>query len=188
MDKRHRRGVQRRRKAGKDNWKALKAFQQPFILLENDGCTVRMEIVLVSYHSPHTSFLFSPLKPPLNSHVVIMLECALSHSFIVCVSPQHVTPASAKPRVVVCSQRAWGWRRLQTFRFTPREPAPESSKSPSRGPVSYTATLLVFTIYGGTSLTFSFQLVNTVDMLYAGVGRDQSRAIRGVTIAILFIR
>lgn len=106
-----------------------------------------------SYHSPRTSFLFSPLKPPLDSHVVIMWESEywelflclfLTHFFFLCVSLQHVTPASVELRVVVCSQRAWGWRRLRTSRFTPKEPALESSKSPSRGQVSYTVPRLLY--------------------------------------------
>lgn len=62
-----------------------------------------------------------------------------SHSFLVCRSPQLVTPASAELKVGVCSRKAWGWRRRQILRFTPKELALENLKSPSRDQVSYSA-------------------------------------------------
>lgn len=120
------------------------------------------------YHSDRNCFCFISFTPHLIpllptetttelawGHIVgVGMLCLLpSHSFIVCASPQRVTPASAELRVVVCNQKAWGWRRLQILRFTPKELAPESSKSPSRDPVSCTAnTSLAFTCASWLSL------------------------------------
>lgn len=90
---------------------------------------------------PNTSFLSFHLMVPLTSYVFELRQrCLPPYSCIVCASPQRVTPASAELRVVVCSQKAWEWRRLQTSRFTPKELALESLKSPSRDPVSYIQT------------------------------------------------
>lgn len=58
------------------------------------------------------------------------------HSSNPCLHLQLVIPASAKPRVAACSLKAWGWRRPQTSRFTPRGRELANLKSPSKARVS----------------------------------------------------
>lgn len=152
MDKGHRMGVQSRRRA--EHWKAqsfplsLHPSWKWWIYCWN-GNSFCSHIIHPAPHfsSPHWNHHWTHMWSYCWSGNTESCSLSVSYSFIVCVSPQHVTPAFAEQRVVVCSQRAWGWRRLQTLRFTPKEPAPESWKSPSRDPVSYTEnTSHVFTV------------------------------------------
>lgn len=136
---------------GEGATEAQKSLHVPFILFENDERTFQVEGDC-SY-CRHLWFILDSIinsaSSPLWTYhwihtIVIILDCeqyeslALSHSAIVHVTPQPVTQPSVEQKVVVFSQKACGWRRLQTSRFTPKELAPESSKLPSRDQVGYT--------------------------------------------------
>lgn len=149
MDKRHR-GVCRvgRIQAGKDNWTVAKLSSSPSLWRMHHWNGNSLGFISFTQPPTHPDLiLVLPTKTTaqfshgLNVAVRLLRAVSMfpSHSFIMCVPPQRVTPASAEPRAVVCSQRAWGWRRRQTLRCTPKELAQESSRSPSRAPVSYTA-------------------------------------------------
>lgn len=139
--------------AGKDGWitggmqgsrkeKITFAFQQIWSVM--DG------LCLISFTSHFIGLVPTEMCSELvRGHNVTRSRARLTRS----VCPQRVTPASAEPRVVVCSQRASGWRRLQTSRFTQKEPALGSWKSPSRAPVSSNPKVHIgFCAWGGINV------------------------------------